>query len=111
LLGLCLCLSGCGGGGAAGDAGWDDDQDIFPPDFWDPGDRPPAGCGDGGCLADGGDGPATDFCRTSPCVFGTCRERSEGFFCECAAGYAGQLCDECAVGHHPEGLRCVPDTP
>ncbi|HOX44175.1 MAG TPA: hypothetical protein PK668_11285 [Myxococcota bacterium] len=118
-LGVALLLglaAGCGGAGDdRRDAGWDDDLDIFPPDFWDPGERPATPCGDGGdgaaCQVDGQDGPATDFCRDSPCVYGTCRERADGFFCECAPGYAGSLCDECAPGYHPEGLRCVSDAP
>jgi len=38
---LLACLvAGCGGTvGQEPDAGWDPDADIYPPDFWDPGDR------------------------------------------------------------------------
>jgi hypothetical protein len=94
-----------------GDAGWEPDGNILPPDFWDPGERPPAGCGDGGCPGEGQDPGPTDFCRDSPCVFGTCREAVQGFRCECAPGYAGELCDACAPGYHPDGLGCAPDDP
>ncbi len=53
--------------------------------------------------------PLGSGCDDSPCVYGTCRIRDGEAVCDCAAGYAGRLCDRCAAGYRPEALRCVPE--
>lgn len=70
---------------------------------------PPPGCGYGS----GGYGvdceePEVD-CVEDPCVHGRCVTEDALGRCACDEGYAGALCERCATGFHPEGLRCVTD--
>ena len=107
---VCFLLAGCGSTlDGEPDSGWDPDGDIYPPDFWQPGDAPPAGCtGSGG--ADGGDGclGAGLSCSDSPCVHGTCVvEQAAPDRCACDPGYAGEICDRCAADYVAVGLDCV----
>ena len=54
-------------------------------------------------------GSSTDPCSDNPCIRGTCSVDGDDFVCVCDEGYAGELCDECAVGYHLDGLNCVED--
>lgn len=47
----------------------------------------------------------------NPCgEHGACVDSSGEPQCECEPGYAGEHCDDCYAGYHPEGEECVLDT-
>jgi len=105
---IALVAAGCAGSSREPDAGYDPDANIYPPDFWDPGDKVENPC----AGADGG----ADGCTTGPvdcargdCLHGACVDvPSGGDWCDCDPGYAGTLCDRCAEGYVALGLECVP---
>jgi glycosidase len=60
-------------------------------------------------AACGDDGPA-DPCDGDPCGdHGTCSVVAGVATCDCAAGYDGLRCEDCATGYHPEAGACVED--
>lgn len=103
-----VLLCACGSGISEPDGGWETDGAMYPPDFWDPGDKPNGASGYGDATS----GPAVD-CAQDPCVHGACLEGEHGDAdqCVCDLGYAGTLCEACADGYVPDGLVCVPVDP
>ncbi len=101
-----LLIAACGDLSTSNpDAGFYEDADFTPPDFWDPGDKP-SPCTEG--YSDGCAGSVIS-CEDDPCIHGTCIEAQQGTdSCLCHQGYSGQLCDSCADGYMSQGLICVP---
>lgn len=55
----------------------------------------------GACVAD------DDCALADPCANGTCDAPGGIYSCACDAGWAGELCDSCALGFHDEAGDCV----
>ena len=71
----------------------DGDTDLTDTDCWCTSDQDcQAGeyCRNDGVCAD-------DPCNPDPCINGTCEIVDDAANCQCAEGYAGDLCDECAL--------------
>lgn len=58
----------------------------------------------GGCGSDDEESSASP-CAGVSCGNGTCNGTTGQ--CDCAVGWAGTYCNECAVGYRPEGSACV----
>ena len=100
-------LAGCGGENPGKpDSGFEEDGNLLPPDFWDPGDKPGGNCSYG--YGESCPQPEVD-CSQDPCFHGVCivgENETVADYCLCDQGYAGLLCDQCAVGYLPDGLEC-----
>jgi glycosidase len=46
-------------------------------------------------------------CTEDPCVYGRCRSAAGEAVCDCAVGYAGVTCSDCAPGYHAADLKCI----
>ena len=63
-----------------------------------------------GYHAVGDDCVEDEVCQPDSCSgHGTCSTPSGVIECACDAGYAGDICNECAPGYHLEGQNCVED--
>ncbi|MBH25344.1 MAG: hypothetical protein CMH57_13010 [Myxococcales bacterium] len=94
------------------DAGGFVETDVMAPDIFRPDDPQGGGCSYGsGATSGGGTSgcaePAEFDCTVTGCGRGTCVV-GDPDRCECDAGYAGDLCNTCAVGFVPSGADCVP---
>ncbi|KAF7223337.1 protein crumbs homolog 1 isoform X2 [Nothobranchius furzeri] len=53
----------------------------------------------------------TDYCNSSPCIFGNCASLPEGFRCECDPGFTGEQCeveeDVCENSSCSNGSTCL----